>query len=43
VLTDTAIKNAKSSDKDMKLTDSGGMYLLATKGGGKLWRFDYLF
>lgn len=43
MLTDVAIKKAKSGDRDYKLGDSGGLYLLVTKGGGKLWRFDYRF
>lgn len=43
MLTDVAIKKAKSNDRDYKLGDSGGLYLLVTKGGGKLWRFDYRF
>lgn len=43
MLTDVAIKKAKSRERDYKLGDSGGLYLLVTKGGGKLWRFDYRF
>jgi integrase len=42
-LTDTQIKNSKPSDKQYKLSDGGGMYLLVTPAGGKLWRFDYRF
>lgn len=37
-LTDTAIRNAKPRDKEYKLSDSGGLYLLVTPAGGKLWR-----
>lgn len=40
-LTDTAVKNAKSQDKQYKLTDSLGMYLLIKPNGGKYWRFKY--
>lgn len=40
-LTDTAIKAAKQKDRDYKLADGGGLYLLVTKAGGKLWRFKY--
>ena len=42
-LTDTAIKNAKPKDKDFKLTDEKGMYLLVKKSGGKYFRLDYRF
>ncbi len=37
-LTDTAIRNAKAREKEYKLSDSGGLYLLVTPAGGKLWR-----
>lgn len=37
-LTDTTIRNAKPRDKEYKLSDSGGLYLLVTPAGGKLWR-----
>jgi integrase len=40
-LTDTAIRNAKARDRDYKLADSGGLYLLMTRAGGKLWRLKY--
>ena len=42
-LTDLQIKNAKKQAKDYKLTDGGGLYLLVTSSGGKLWRMDYRF
>ena len=42
-LTDTAVKNAKSSEKPLKLTAEKGLYLLVTRAGGKLWRLDYRF
>lgn len=42
-LTDLQVKNAKPKDKDYKLSDGGGLYLLVTPSGGKLWRFDYSF
>ncbi len=41
VLTDTAIRNAKAREKEYKLSDSGGLYLLVTPSGGKLWRQKY--
>lgn len=40
-LTDTAVRNAKARDKDYKLSDSGGLYLLVTPAGGKLWRLKF--
>ena len=41
-LTDTAIRNAKSQNKQYKLTDEKGMYLLVNKAG-KYFRFDYRY
>jgi hypothetical protein len=40
-LTDTAIRNAKPRDKAHKITDGGGLYLLVTPAGGRLWRLKY--
>lgn len=40
-LTDTAIRNAKPSDKPQKLFDGGGLFLLVTPAGGKWWRLKY--
>ena len=42
-LTDTKIKTAKPKDKDYKLTDGGGLYLLVTKAGGKHWKLKYRY
>lgn len=42
-LTDVAIRNAKPGTKASKLADSGGMFLLVTSAGGKLWRLKYRF
>ena len=42
-LTDTAIKNAKPKDKDYRLTDGQGLYILIKPNGAKWWRFDYSF
>ena len=38
-LTDTAIRNAKFQNKQYKLTDEKGMYLLVNKAG-KYFRLD---
>lgn len=42
-LTDIKIKTAKPSTKDIKLFDGGGLFLLITPSGGKLWRLKYRF
>jgi hypothetical protein len=42
-LSDIQVKNAKPRDKDYKLMDGYGLYLLVTPTSGKLWRFDYRF
>lgn len=43
MLTDTTIKNAKPKEKDYKLTDAKGLYLLIKTTGAKLFRFDYRY
>jgi integrase len=40
-LTDVTIRNAKAGPKAIKLSDGGGMFLLVTPAGGKLWRLKY--
>jgi integrase len=42
-LTDTEIRRSKQGDQDYKIADGGGLFLLVSKGGGKLWRWDYRF
>jgi len=42
-LTATQIKQAISKDKDYKLSDGGGLYLLITKTNSKLWKLKYRF
>lgn len=42
-LTDTEIKKAKAQDKDYKLRDGQGLYILIKKNAKKFWRFDYKF
>ena len=42
-LTDTAIKNLKPQDKNAKLFDGEGLFLLVTPSGGKWWRLKYRF
>jgi integrase len=43
LLTDTAIRRAKPSDKAVKMTDGLGLYLLLNPNGSRWWRFDYRF
>lgn len=40
-LTDAKIRNTKPSEKPLKLTDSGGLYLEVRPTGAKLWRYRY--
>jgi len=42
-LSDTALRNAKPQPKPFKLYDDGGLFVVVTPGGGKLWRFKYRF
>src|SRR3546814_14451799 len=43
MLTAVAIKAAKGRDKQYKLGDSGGLYLLVTPAGRRCWRMNYRF
>jgi len=42
-LSDTKARTAKPQAKEYKLFDGGGLYLLVTPTGGKLWRMKYRF
>lgn len=42
LLTDTAVRKAKASEKPYKLADGGGLCLLVS-GKGKYWRYNYRF
>ncbi|HIJ86583.1 MAG TPA: DUF4102 domain-containing protein [Desulfuromonadales bacterium] len=42
-LTPLDIENAKPRAREYKLSDGGGLYLLVTPSGGKLWRMNYRF
>lgn len=42
-LTELKIKNAKPAPKEYKLFDGGGLFLLVTSAGGKLWHLKYRF
>lgn len=41
MLTDPACRNAKPKDKQYKLTDEKGLFLLIHPNGSKYWRFKY--
>lgn len=40
-LTNTIIRSAKPQEKDWKLADEKGLYLLITAVGSKLWRLNF--
>ena len=40
-LSDTRIRGARKSDTQVKLFDGGGLFLLVTPSGGKLWQLKY--
>jgi integrase len=40
-LNDLAIRKAASREKPYKMTDGGGLFILVTPTGGKLWRLKY--
>ena len=43
MLTEIGVKSAKAGDKQYKLYDEKGLYLIVKPNGGKYWRFDYVF
>ncbi|MBZ9907730.1 integrase arm-type DNA-binding domain-containing protein [Mesorhizobium sp. BR115XR7A] len=42
-LTDAAVRALKPGDKDRKIADAGGLFLLVTSKGARLWRLKYRF
>jgi len=42
-LTDTKIKQSKPKEKDYKLSDEKGLFVLVKKNGAKYWRHKYRF
>jgi len=42
-LTALQVKSAKPKDKQDKLTDGEGLYLLVMPNGSKYWRYDYRY
>lgn len=43
MLTDAQARKAAPQERDYKLADSGGLFLLVTKRGAKSWRLKYRF
>lgn len=41
ILSDKTLRSVKPSDKDQRLNDGGGLYLLIKTNGAKWWRFVY--
>jgi len=42
-VTDLQVQKAKAKEKEYKFSDGGGLHLLVTPSGGKLWRLQYRF
>jgi hypothetical protein len=42
-LTDAKVRTAKPQEKEYKLFDGGGLFLMVTPLGAKLWHFKYYF
>ena len=42
-LSDMKVQKVKSKEKSFALFDGGGLFLLVTPSGGKLWRFKYRY
>lgn len=42
-LSEMKVQKVKSKDKTVTLFDGGGLFLMVTPSGGKLWRFKYRF
>ncbi|MFG1465482.1 Arm DNA-binding domain-containing protein [Xanthobacter sp. DSM 24535] len=42
-LTGLALRNAKPKDKPYKLFDGGGLHVLVSPNGSRIWRLAYRF
>jgi hypothetical protein len=42
-LNDRQVKNAKPNEKEYRLSDGSGLYLVVKPNSGKLWRWSYEF
>ena len=40
---DSYFRHLKAGEKDYKRSDRGGLFMLVTKTGSKLWRYAYSF
>jgi len=43
MLTDSGIKALKSKTKPFKIYDGGGLFMLISPNGAKLWRLKFAF
>jgi len=43
MLSESKISKAPAKEKPYKLTDGGGLYIIITPSGGKLWRYNFRF
>ncbi len=43
MLSDARIRGAKPTDRPVKLSDGGGLYLMVTPSGARCWRYNYRF
>ena len=41
-LTDTKVKSAKPTEKDYKIYDERGLFILVKANGSKYWRLKYM-
>lgn len=42
-LSETKVRSTKPQEREYKLFDGGGLFLMVTPSGGKLWHFKYRF
>lgn len=42
-LTDAKVRSAKADERPVKLSDGGGLHLLVSTSGGRMWRMSYRF
>ena len=43
MLTQATIKALKPAERQYKVSDSGGLYMLVTPRGGQYWRYKYRY
>jgi len=42
-LSDSRIRKMKGKDKDYKVADGRGLFILVKRSGARMWRFRYMF